>query len=453
MREAIPPYDADAEESVIGSILIDSEAIYAVNSFLKVEDFFNEPNQFIYDAMMKISESGGAINQVTVASSLAGTGKLDEAGGAAYLSHCISETPTSLHVEHYARIVFNLAVRRRLISAASQIENIAYTESDPHQCVTKIDQLLLKSYSRLALPRIITPDELAELAVTRYTNLRNKEHPVAISTGWPELDEATGGMFPGESWILAARTGIGKSQIAIQIAQCAGNFGSVAIFPLEMDYESILDRIISQTIPPTNYPSKISQLQRIRSGAFGDDTFQNIMDAIPSIAESNLYLFSLRNDMITVPPVTINYILSTAQHVKMAYGLSLIVIDYLGLLDAPPEDIRKTRTDQVSAMSKGIKTMARILDVPILTLVQINREPERRTDHRPQSSDLRDSGSIEQDADVLLLAYRDSAYDEICDNPEEAEVRIAKQRQGGSNITLKLHWEKQRGKYSEIKFY
>lgn len=440
------PRDLDAEEATLGSILIDSEAMDAVSPFLKIGDFFTEQNQLVYKSMLQLYNRGEAIDQITVSQELNSMGKYDEAGGAAYLSHLISIIPTSLHAVHYARIVKNTSIRRRLISCAGQIESLAYNEQDPQICMSKTDQMLLKIQSEMAIPHLITPEQLAELAFAHYDELRNPQHHVSLSTGFEDLDYHTGGFFAGDLTIFAARTGLGKSQVALQIAQVVGKIAPVLLCPIEMHYKQTLDRLTAQQI---GVP-----IRQIRAGGYSEELADRIFgEVLPSIHNSGIYLLSLHNDIVDTPTITVNMISTMARHMKLAYGLGLIIIDYIGLIDPLTEQLRTSRAEQVGYISRRLKLMSNSLEIPTLAIAQINREPERRADKRPELSDLRDSGNLEQDADNVWFLYRDDYYDSDADTKGTAEFIIAKQRQGQSNIKLKLTWNEQYGKYNEIGIY
>ncbi len=438
------PFDQDAEYATIGSLLIDGDVMNEL-SFLQSGDFFIEQNQYVYSAIEQLFNRGDAIDQITVAKELIAMQKLDDVGGVAYLSQLVCIVPTSLHAKHYGRIVKNTAVRRRLISVAGQIENLAYSEQDPYKCMAKSDEMILRIQGDLSMPHVLTPYQLADKGTVRYPELQDTSRKVSISTGYYDLDQFTGGLFPSEYYILAARPGIGKSQIALQIAMAAGKRGPVLIFPLEMSWQSMLDRIVAQTLPTPKPPHQIPLLQKIRRGGYSDSFLDDIMAvSLPAVSESNIYLMSLQNDFIETPQFTLAMINSMCRHVKMAYGLKLVIIDYISLIDSPASDQRKSRAEQVGAVSKGIKHLCASIEVPVLALAQINREPEKRDGRRPRLENLRESGSLEADADAVFLMYRDMTGE---DDTEDAELIIAKQRQGQSGITLKMHWDAIRGRY------
>jgi replicative DNA helicase len=436
------PKNRSAEISCLGSILIDQEAMVVVMPILRPADFFEGRHQDIFTAMLTLYNRGDSIDQITVAQELHSQKKLEEVD-ITYLSDLITEVPTSLHAEHYARIVKSHSIRRRLVSAGEQIGNLAYDETDPNVCISKADQILLTIQSDMATPHIITPSQLSEIGAVHYGNLRNPQHRVSISTGFEELDYHTGGMFPGDYIILAARAGLGKSQVALQMAQSAGKIAPVLFCPIEMHYKQILDRMVSSQ---SGIP-----IRNIRSGGYTDEMVDRIFsDALPQVHESGIYLLALNNDIVDTPVVTSTLIGTMARHMKMSYGLGLVVIDYIGLLDPISGDEKRSRTDQIRHISRRLKVMANSLQVPILCVAQINREAEKKADRRPELSSLRDSGSLEEDADGVWLLYRDDYYDPEATNKGEAEFWLAKQRQGKANIMLPLSWDSDYSRYRQI---
>jgi replicative DNA helicase len=436
------PKNRSAEISCLGSILIDQEAMVVVMPILKPSDFFEERHQDIYTAMMSIFNRGESIDQITVAQELNALKKLGEVD-ITYLSDLITEVPTSLHAEHYARIVKSHSIRRRLVTAGEQIGALAYGETDPNVCMSKADQILLTIQSDMATPHLITPSQLAEIGAIHYGNLRDPQHRVSISTGFEELDFHTGGMFPGDYIILAARAGLGKSQVALQVAEVAGKIVPTLVCPIEMHYKQMMDRLVASR---TGVP-----IRQIRAGGYSDEVTDRIFSqALPSIHESGIYLLALNNDIVDTATVTVSLISTMARHMKMSYGLGLIVVDYIGLLDPIAGDEKRQRSEQIRHISRRLKVMANSLEVPLLAIAQINREPERRSDKRPALSDLSESGGLEQDADAVWLLYRDDYYDSEASTKGEAEFWLAKQRQGKANIKLDLHWQEEFSRYLEI---
>lgn len=440
-----PPFDLDAEQATLGAVLVDGDVMNEL-SFLKPADFFSEQNQILYKAFEELFNRGEAITQITVANELVGVKKLNDVGGTAYLSGLVAQVFSPIYAKHYGQIVKNTAIRRRLISASERISSIAYNENDPYKCLAQADEYMIDIQNDLSIPHVITPYQLAEKGVIRYQKLQNPQHRIAVSTGFFELDQFTGGLFPGEYTIMAARPSIGKSQIALQVAQNVGKIGPVLVFALEMNWQSVVDRLVAQKLPKPKYPQQVTPLQKIRRGGYSEEFLDNIMNiSLPYISESNIYLMSLQNEFVEAPQFTLNVISSMARHVKMAYGLKLLVIDYIGLIDSPSSEQRKSRAEQVSAISKGIKHLCSSLEIPVLALAQINREPEKKEVKRPRLEHLKDSGSLEADADNVWLLYRDITGES---DSNDAEMILAKQRQGQAGIILPMPWDSERGRYS-----
>jgi len=395
--EKMPPYDLDAEEAVLGSLLIDSDAIYKITSFLKPEDFFRESSQWIYQACLALGEERGErIDQITVAHELARSGRLEGVGGAAYLSHLVSVVPTSVHVEYYARIVRRLAVMRRLISAAGQIAAIGY-EAGPD-----FDRALDTAESILfQLREGHTPAEFVHIreVLDRYFEEGEpspvKERPTRVFTGFPALDEILGGLQRADLIVLAARPSVGKTSLALSIARNAAleQGACVAIFSLEMARESLVQRLLAS--------EAAVDTKRIRLGLQTEEEGRRIVDATGVLSEAPIYI----DDS---PSLRVAEMRSRARRLHKERGIDLIIVDYLQLVQVDGK--RENRVQEMSEISRQVKALARELDVPVLAVSQLSRAPEWRASHIPQLSDLRDSGSIEQDADVVIFIYRDDLY-------------------------------------------
>ena len=438
------PHNPEAEMAVLGSILVDGESIYSVRNELSSFHFFAQEHQYIYDACIALCDRGEAIDQLTVARELNAKNKLKEIGGAAYLSHLISTTPTSLHIQHYGRIVKSMAVQRMAISLGSQVAEIGYNEPDPVKLVSEIGKNYLKLQSTIAVPQLITPQEWAEYGIDRYSRL-HEGRAIAISTGIEQLDFATGGVFPGEYWILAGAPGIGKTSLAIQIADTLSVFGNILFCSIEMSKGDILDRRIATL---TEQP-----LRKIRVGKYSDSLYGEITKNLGIIAESNIFYFGQSDSLEVGGGVTTDVLYAMASYMSSSYGLKAIIIDYLQNM---ADTYGKSLYERTTHISRRLQNMARSLGIPIICLCQLNRDLFRRDDRRPRMSDLRDSGAIEQDADVILFLHRESAF---CDEEElaekgiainEAELLMAKQRQGDvPNIKIHLNWDSETKQYKE----
>jgi len=429
-EEKLPPHDVEAEEAVIGSLLIDPDAILKIATSLKPEDFFSETNRVIYHACLSLYQRNEAINQITVAHELMRQDKLEHIGGAAFLSHLISNVPTSLHVEYYAQIVSDTAVMRRLIAAAGQIAAIGYDAGpDVESSLNDAEDILFKVRAKQGLRGLIPIRE----ALGQYfeetgpsTVVREGEIP-HILTGFIALDDLLGGLQKSDLIILAAKTSLGKTSLALNVARNAAinQKACIALFSLEMSREAVVQRFLGSE---SGVDSK-----RIRLGRFSENDEVKIMDASGILSEAPIYI----DDS---PMLRVVDIRSKARRLHFERGIDLIIIDYLQLIQGDGKN--ETRVQEISKITRALKTLARELNVPILALSQLSRAVEARPSHIPQLSDLRESGSIEQDADVVIFIHRE----DLNYSPEEwskmhdierepyprgiADIIIAKHRNG-----------------------
>ncbi len=438
--EKLPPHDIDAEEAVIGSLMLNG-AIQSCNS-LQSSDFYSERNRWIYDACLRLHERGVSINPITLANEL--SDKLDECGGSAFLSHLVGVCPTSLDLSYYAEIVGRLSFYRKMIAISEQISVIGYqASSDVNQSVDKADELLLELRKKTSPSAIITPKEKGSLLHDRYTDLYLKEGDAAISTGLRDLDKILGGGFyPGELTILGARTGMGKTTLLQNFANAIARIKNVLIFSCEMGVESLGDRDVASIMGlPIN---------TIRWGKYEKKLYDDILDAVGEISESNVYTYDKS-------PISTATIMQASLNMQLRYGLGAIVVDYLGLID---DEIGENRNITLGYMTKKLKQVARVLKVPIIVAHQLSRTLESRPDKRPMLSDLRESGHIEEDADVVVFLYRDSYYfDKEAWKSVNAgipypdgitEVIIAKQRQGESNRTVRVKYDEAHQQFYDL---
>jgi len=429
-EEKLPPHDIEAEEAVIGSLLIDPEAILKVAVSLKAEDFFSETNRLIYQACFSLYQRNEAINQITAAHELMRQDKLEQIGGAAFLSHLISNVPTSLHVEYYAQIVSNAAVMRRLIAAAAQIEALGYEASpEVEASLNKAEDILFQVRMRRE-PRDFIP---IREALGQYfeeagppTALREGEI-LHILTGFTALDDFLGGLQRSDLIVLAARPSLGKTSLALNIARNAAinQKACVALCSLEMSREAVVQRLLASE-------SGVDS-RKVRLGRFGEKDEIKIMEASGVLSEAPIYI----DDS---PQLRALDIRSKTRRLHYERNIDLIIVDYLQLIQGDGKN--ETRVQEISKITRALKTLARELNVPILAVSQLSRAVEWRASHVPQLADLRESGSIEQDADVVLFIYRDDMYfsaedwSKVHDIEKEpyprgiADINIAKHRNG-----------------------
>jgi replicative DNA helicase len=430
-EEKLPPHDIEAEEAIIGSLLIDPDAIFKVAVSLKPEDFFSETNRVIYQACLALYQRPNeVINQITVAHELMRQDKLEQIGGAAFLSHLISNVPTSLHVEYYAQIVSDTAVMRRLITAARQIEALGYEASpDVAASLNDAEDILFKVRARQGLQGLVPIREVLgqyfEGSVPP-TTLRTGEIPHILS-GFAALDDSLGGLQRTDLIVLAAKTSLGKTSLALNIARNASinQKACIALFSLEMSRDAVVQRLLASE-------SGVDS-SKVRLWHFSEKDEIKIMEASGILSEAPIYV----DDS---PVLRVVDIRSKARRLHFERGIDLIIIDYLQLIQGDGKN--ETRVQEISNITRALKTLARELNVPILALSQLSRAVEARPSHIPQLSDLRESGSIEQDADVVIFIHREdlncssedwSRLHDIENEPYPrgiADIIIAKHRHG-----------------------
>ncbi len=445
----LPPHDTDAEEAVIGSLLIDGTAIFQIADFLQVPDFYYEQNQWLYEACRSLYERDEAINQITVAQELSRRGRLESCGGAAHLSYLISICPTSLDIEHYARIVYRLSVMRQLISAGDRITSIGYEAGpDVEDSLGRAESILFKlrrgqgAGDLMHIRQVL--DKYFEVAPAPSEE-RPEQLPYVLSS-FAGLDEFLGGFQRSDLIIVAGRPSMGKTSLALNIARNAAveHRACVALFSAEMARDSLVMRLLSSE-------SGVNS-RRVRFGQHTDDEERRIMEATGVLSESSIYVDD-------TPMLRMAEMRSKALRLNFERGIDLVIIDYLQLMQG--EGVRgENRVQEISYISRSLKALARELHVPVLAVSQLSRAVEWRASHEPQLSDLRESGSIEQDADVVLFIYRDEYYykseDEwLAAHPdkeyprEEADVIIAKHRNGPTG-RIKLRFRHNLARFESI---
>lgn len=425
--EQLPPHDLEAEEAVLGSLLIDGEAVHRVAPFLRPDDFYRERNRWVYEACLALAERGEAINQVTVASELARRGRLEPVGGHAFLSHLIAAVPTSVHVDHYARLVVRASLLRRLIEAGREITALGYqAPADPEEALARAEEVLFRVRTRQPGRGFQHIREVLDRYLEETAPAPTPQRSTApLHTGFHDLDQLLGGLQRSDLIILAGRPGLGKSSLALNIARNVAEYGAVvAIFSLEMSAEQMALRLLASEAGVDGH--------RLRLGLYSEAEEQRIVSAIGTLSDLPIYIDD-------TPMQSIVEIRSKARRLHLEQGLDLVLVDYLQLVRGSNPRV-ENRVQEVSEVSRSLKGLARDLGVALIAVSQLSRAVEARQSHRPQLSDLRESGSIEQDADVVLFIYREDLYT----TPEEwerrhpdrpyprniAEVIVAKHRHG-----------------------
>lgn len=421
----MPPHDIAAEEAVNGSLLIDGKVIYEIATLLKPQDFYSDAGKYIFEAALSLFQRGSAINQVTVAQELERQKRLESVGGVAYLSHLINMVPTSLDAEHYAHIVYNLSVSRLLITAGQQISQIGYSANpEPGAAIAGAESLLFNIRNeRTSLDFVHIKNILSQYLEPPP----DREELATVPTGFHGLNDYIGGMKRGDLVIVAGRPGMGKTSFGLNIARNAAvdHHACTALFSLEMSAESLVDRFVSA--------ESGLNTRHFRPGSASADDENRVMHAIGILSEAPIYI----DDS---PQLRISDLRAKARRLDFENKLDLIVVDYLQLLQGESSTGRDNRVQEISYISRSLKGIARELNVPILALSQLSRAVEGRPSHQPLLSDLRESGSIEQDADIVIFIYREEMYykeDEWAaqfpdkNYPKElADIIIAKHRNG-----------------------
>ncbi len=418
MEGRVPPHSAEAEKSVLGAAMLSKDALFDVMEVVKPTDFYDENHKEIFQAMIDLNRKNAPVDALTVAEELKKRNSLEMVGGRAYIASLSSMTPTTSNAMEYGRIVAEKASVRRLIETADDIVTKGYDGTmDANQMldyaesgIFEISQARQKGqYSHI---RDVLVENLA--IIDRAEQMDGGL--TGITTGFSKLDEMTSGMQKSDLIILAARPAMGKTAFALSLARNAAVKGkaSVMIFSLEMAKEQLTQRLLSME-------SKVD-LQTLKTGRLERRDWDDLNVALDILSNSNIHIDDTAG-------ISIMEMKSKCRRLKAEAGLDLVIIDYLQLMN--PEGKADSRTQEISVISRNLKLLARELDCPVLVLSQLSRAPEQRTDHRPMLSDLRESGSIEQDADIVIFLYRDEYYNkEDTEKPGECEVIVAKHRSG-----------------------
>lgn len=430
------PQNIEAEEAVLGSLLIDPDGIIRISTFLQPEDFYVQRHGWIYAAIRDLHERREPADLVTLTDDLERKGQLAEIGGPAFLTGLINATPTSIHVEYYARIVERTAVLRRLIDAAGQIAKLAYQDvDDVDEVVDRAESIVFgvseKRVSRELVPIRQVLDEFYDRIEYLY---EHQGEIIGIPTGLADLDKLLGGFQRSDLVIIAGRPGMGKTSLALSIAlQAARKWDKrVGIFSLEMSNEQVVQRLVSAE---TGIDS-----QRLRLGAIHEDEWPVLVQATSLLSGTQIYIDD-------TPAISALEMRTKSRRIHAEYGLDMIIVDYLQLMRG---DFRsENRVQEISFISRSLKGLARELNIPVVALSQLSRAVESRHDKRPMLSDLRESGSIEQDADVVMFVYRDEIYDPDTEFPSIAELRVAKHRSGPTGI-FSVYFKKELAQFVDL---
>ena len=430
------PHNLEAERSVLGAILIHNDAFNVAAELVDSGDFFRDAHRRVFDTMVDLNERGQAIDLVTLKDELGRSGDLDDVGGAAYIAALVDGVPRSTNVEHYARIVKERATLRNLIQSANRILGMAYRAEEDAD--TLLDQAEQEIFS-IAEGRIHTGFvPLSDLVQGSFTAIEQLQEHKGLVTGVPsgfvDIDNLTSGFQPAELIIIAARPSMGKTSFALNVAQHVGikTDRSVGLFSLEMSKEQLFMRMLTAEAEVDSH--------RFRGGFLSERDYGRLSTALGRLADAKVFI----DDSAGLGVLEMR---AKARRLKAEHGLDLLVIDYLQLMQGRGRF--ENRTQELASISRALKALAKELNVPVLALSQLSRAPESRSDRRPQLSDLRESGALEQDADVVLFIFREEQYDPTPENENLAELIIGKQRNGPTG-TVRLAFLKQHTRFANL---
>ncbi|MDQ0209118.1 replicative DNA helicase [Alkalicoccobacillus murimartini] len=437
LTDRTPPQNIEAEQAVLGAIFLSDTALITSTERLIPEDFYRAAHQRIYQVMVELAEKGEPVDLVTVTADLQDRKWLEEIGGVSYLGDIANAVPTAANVEYYSRIVEEKSVLRRLIRVATDIAAEGYaSEEEVDTILNEAEKTILEVSHRQNSSAFISIKDVLVETYDRIEMLQNQTGDITgIATGFSELDKMTAGFQRNDLIIVAARPSVGKTAFALNIAQnvATKTEENVAIFSLEMGASQLVQRMLCA--------EGNIDAQRMRTGALNDEDWQKLTMAMGSLSKAGIYIDD-------TPGVKVNDIRAKCRRLKQEGGLGMIMIDYLQLIQGNGRS-GENRQQEVSEISRTLKAIARELEVPVIALSQLSRGVEQRQDKRPMMSDIRESGSIEQDADIVAFLYRDDYYDKESENQNIIEIIIAKQRNGPVG-TVELAFVKEYNKFVNL---
>ncbi|MFC8454836.1 replicative DNA helicase [Kitasatospora sp. NPDC057223] len=417
--ERVPPQDLAAEQSVLGGMLLSKDAIADVVEVLKPHDYYRPAHELVHSAILDLYARGEPADPITVASELTKRGELVRAGGPGYLHTLVNSVPTAANAEYYAEIVHERAVLRRLVEAGTRIAGMGYAaEGDVDEIVNAAQAEIYAVTEQRTSEDYAPLSDIMEGALDEIEAIGSRQGQMSgVPTGFADLDALTNGLHPGQMIVIAARPAMGKSTLALDFSRACSITNGLpsVIFSLEMGRNEIAMRLLSAE-------ARVA-LHHMRSGNMTDDDWTRVARRMPDVTNAPLYI----DDS---PNLSMMEIRAKCRRLKQRNDLKLVVIDYLQLMQAGGSRRAESRQQEVSDMSRNLKLLAKELEVPVIALSQLNRGPEQRTDKKPMVSDLRESGSIEQDADMVILLHREDAYEKESPRAGEADLIVAKHRNG-----------------------
>ncbi len=435
-----PPHALEAERTVLGALLLDSEAIIKVSDFLKAEDFYDPVNRQIYEAILSLYAGHEPIDFVTVSSKLSENAAVQSAGGTAFLAEMASSVPTSSHVYQYGQIVKSKALHRNIIDAGRKIVGLGFeVDRAVPELLDEVEKTIFSITNTYLKDKFVHIKDILDERYERFAEMHANGDDGALKgvpTGFAALDQKLSGLHPSDLIILAARPSMGKTSLALNLAVNAAikAHKTVGVFSLEMSKEQLVDRLFASLLGVDSW-----KLQR---GKLDDSDFQNMGPIMDDLSKANIFIDD--SSASSMPEFR-----TKARRLQMEHGLDLLIIDYLQLMSTGNSSYAGNRVQEISEISRTVKQVARELRVPIIALSQLSRAVESRPDKQPQLSDLRESGSIEQDADVVMMMYREDYYHEDCDRQGITDVFIRKHRNGPTG-RVELLFKKEQMRFYDI---
>ncbi len=436
--ERLAPQNIDAEKSLLGAILISEESLPDVTEIVKPQDFYDERHKHIYDAMWNLYEHHRPVDILTVRDQLKRKKLTEKAGGAAYLSELASYVPTAAHAKEYAKIINEAAVRRRLIAAAASITETAYNEdSETLEILGEAERELFEVSEQNVKNDLISISDLLSDTFDRLEELHENKGSIAgYKTGFPDLDRVTAGFHKSDLIILAARPAMGKTALALNFASNVAriNNKAVLIFSLEMGRQQLINRMLADASGIESF--------KLETGNFSGEDFTQISEAMGELSDLPIFIDD-------TPGLTVMEMRTKARRAAHDHELGMIVVDYLQLMSGSSKRSMDNRVQEISEISRGLKLIARELNVPVIALSQLSRTVESRSPQIPMLSDLRESGSIEQDADIVMFIYREDYYNPDTERQNITDLIIAKHRRGATG-SVELFFDKARVRFMSL---
>lgn len=436
--ERIPPQNLDAEKSLLGAILISEDSLPDITEVVAPPDFYDERHQHIYRAMWNLYEHHRPVDLLTVKAELRSKKATEKAGGSAYLSELAGYVPTAAHAKAYAELVAKAAIRRRLIAAAANITERAYDEeSETGELLGEAERSLFEVSEQNVHNDLISISDLLSETFDRLEELHQNKNAIAgYKSGYPDLDRLTAGFHKSDLIVLAARPAMGKTALALNFARNVAtiNKKSVLIFSLEMGKEQLVNRMLADASGIESF--------KLETGNFSGDDFAKISEAMAELSEDPIYIDD-------TPGMTVMEMRTKARRAAHDHDLGLIIVDYLQLMAGSSKRAQDNRVQEVSEISRGLKLIARELNVPLIALSQLSRSVESRNPQIPMLSDLRESGSIEQDADLVMFLYREDYYNPDTDRQNITDLILAKHRRGATG-QVELFFDKARIRFMSL---